>query len=78
MPRKHGEYALFHSKPAQNLLGSLGWTYFHVGSSSGPNGNMDTTPLLFGRNYLIGDALISRVGDNGKRTGKRDVNGCPL
>lgn len=77
MPQKHGECA-FHSETAQNALGSLGWMYFHAGTSSGSYGNMDTTTLQFGRNYLTRDAFISKVSENGKRAGKWDINGCPL
>lgn len=78
MPWKHGQYASFCSEAAQNPLGSFDWTYFHVGSSSGSNGNLDNTTVLFGRNYLTGDAVISKVSENSKRAGKRDVNGCTL
>jgi len=78
MPQKRGEYASFHPEPAQNPLDSLSWTYIRVGPSSRSNGNMDTATLEFGRKYLAGEAVISKVSENGKRTSKRDVNGCPL
>lgn len=60
----------------QSSLGSLGWTYFHMGSSSASSGNMDNTTLLFGSNDLIGDAFISEVSENGKCAGKWDIDGC--
>lgn len=76
MLQNHGEYASLLT--STDSLGSLGWMYFHMGSSSGSSRNLDTTTLLFERKDLVGGTFIAKVSEAGNWAGKQDISGCPL